>query len=61
MRNRAARYHAQLLIESRDRSALHRFIDAWLPDVAQRQRAAGGVGVGCGSDRAVLGVDCRIS
>jgi primosomal protein N' (replication factor Y) (superfamily II helicase) len=31
MAKRAGRYHAQLLVESADRSALHRFLDAWLP------------------------------
>jgi primosomal protein N' (replication factor Y) (superfamily II helicase) len=31
MARRAGRYHAQLLVESTDRSALHRFLDAWLP------------------------------
>jgi len=30
---RAGRYHAQLLIESVDRSRLHHFLDAWLPQV----------------------------
>lgn len=35
MAKRAGRYHAQLLIESPDRSALHAFLDAWLPDVEQ--------------------------
>jgi len=35
MAKRAARYHAQLLIESRDRAALHRFIDSWLPEIEQ--------------------------
>jgi primosomal protein N' (replication factor Y) len=30
---RAGRYYAQLLIESAERGALHRFIDAWLPAV----------------------------
>jgi primosomal protein N' (replication factor Y) len=33
MAKRAGRYHAQLLIESEDRTALHRFLDAWLPDI----------------------------
>lgn len=33
MARRAGRYHAQLLIESVDRSALHRFLDAWLPEI----------------------------
>jgi primosomal protein N' (replication factor Y) (superfamily II helicase) len=31
MAKRAGRYHAQLLVESADRAALHRFLDAWLP------------------------------
>ncbi|MBW4051299.1 MAG: primosomal protein N' [Proteobacteria bacterium] len=31
MAKRAGRHHAQLLVESADRAALHRFIDAWLP------------------------------
>jgi primosomal protein N' (replication factor Y) len=31
MAKRAGRYHAQLLVESADRGALHRFLDAWLP------------------------------
>ncbi len=35
MAKRAGRYHAQLLIESADRAALHRFIDGWLPQVEQ--------------------------
>jgi primosomal protein N' (replication factor Y) len=30
MSKRAGRYHAQLLIESTERSALHRFLDEWL-------------------------------
>ena len=33
MARRAGRHHAQLLVESPDRSALHRFIAAWLPQV----------------------------
>jgi primosomal protein N' (replication factor Y) len=33
MARRAGRYYAQLLIESAARSALHRFIDEWLPQV----------------------------
>jgi primosomal protein N' (replication factor Y) (superfamily II helicase) len=33
MSKRAGRYHAQLLIESVDRSALHRFLDQWLPQI----------------------------
>jgi primosomal protein N' (replication factor Y) (superfamily II helicase) len=45
MAKRAARYHAQLLIESRERPALHQFLDGWLPQVealksAQRLRWA---------------------
>ncbi|MGH8295554.1 MAG: primosomal protein N' [Steroidobacteraceae bacterium] len=31
MAKRAGRHHAQLLVESADRAALHRFLDAWLP------------------------------
>jgi primosomal protein N' (replication factor Y) len=31
MARRADRFHAQLLVESIDRTALHRFLDAWLP------------------------------
>jgi primosomal protein N' (replication factor Y) len=31
MAKRAGRYHAQLLVESADRAALHRFLDGWLP------------------------------
>jgi len=34
MARRAARYHAQLLLESAERGPLHRFLDAWLPGVA---------------------------
>jgi primosomal protein N' (replication factor Y) len=30
MSKRADRYHAQLLVESVDRAALHRFLDGWL-------------------------------
>jgi len=33
MSKRAGRYHAQLLIESADRTALHRFLEAWLPRI----------------------------
>ena len=36
---RAGRHHAQLLIESPERSALHRFLDEWLPEVEQLQSA----------------------
>lgn len=39
MAKRAGRYHAQLLLESRDRSALHRFLDEWLPEVEQLKSA----------------------
>ncbi len=34
MSKRAGRYHAQLLVESTERGALHRFLDAWLPTIA---------------------------
>ena len=45
MERRAGRYHAQLLIESRERPPLHQFLDGWLPRVeasrsAQRVRWA---------------------
>jgi primosomal protein N' (replication factor Y) len=33
MTKRAARYHAQLLIEARDRAPLHRLLAEWLPRV----------------------------
>jgi len=33
MARRAGRYHAQLLLESRERAALHRVLAAWLPQV----------------------------
>ena len=33
MAKRAGRYHAQLLIESRSRKALHGFLDHWLLEV----------------------------
>jgi primosomal protein N' (replication factor Y) len=39
MAKRAGRYHAQLLLESTDRTSLHRFIDMWLPQVAQLKSA----------------------
>jgi primosomal protein N' (replication factor Y) len=39
MAKRAGRYHAQLLVESPDRTALHRFLDAWLPEVEQLKSA----------------------
>jgi primosomal protein N' (replication factor Y) (superfamily II helicase) len=35
MAKRAGRYHAQLLIESADRGALHRFLDGWIGDIEQ--------------------------
>jgi primosomal protein N' (replication factor Y) len=33
MAKRAGRYHAQLLVESRERARLHAFLDEWLPAV----------------------------
>jgi primosomal protein N' (replication factor Y) (superfamily II helicase) len=39
MAKRAGRYHAQLLVESRDRARLHRFLAAWLPAVLESPRA----------------------
>jgi len=39
MAKRAGRHHAQLLVESPERGALHRFLDAWLPEVEQLQSA----------------------
>jgi primosomal protein N' (replication factor Y) (superfamily II helicase) len=39
MAKRAGRHHAQLLVESSDRSALHRFLDAWLPELEQLHSA----------------------
>jgi primosomal protein N' (replication factor Y) len=39
MSKRAGRYHAQLLIESRERSTLHHFLESWLPAVEQLQSA----------------------
>ena len=39
MHKRAGRYHAQLLIESRERRALHAFLDDWLPEVEQLKSA----------------------
>ncbi|HSY09155.1 MAG TPA: primosomal protein N' [Steroidobacteraceae bacterium] len=33
MAKRAGRYHAQLLIESADRGALHRFLDGWISQI----------------------------
>jgi primosomal protein N' (replication factor Y) (superfamily II helicase) len=35
MSKRAGRYHAQLLLESPERAALHAFLDAWLPRLEQ--------------------------
>jgi primosomal protein N' (replication factor Y) (superfamily II helicase) len=45
MAKRAGRYHAQLLVEGRERRPLHQFLDSWLPTVegfksAQRVRWA---------------------
>jgi primosomal protein N' (replication factor Y) (superfamily II helicase) len=39
MAKRAGRYHAQLLLESADRTALHRFLAAWVPEVEQLKSA----------------------
>jgi primosomal protein N' (replication factor Y) len=39
MSKRAGRYHAQLLIEGRERSSLHHFLDAWLPALEQLRSA----------------------
>jgi primosomal protein N' (replication factor Y) len=39
MAKRAGRYHAQLLLESTDRTALHRFVGEWLPEVEQLKSA----------------------
>ena len=39
MHKRAGRYHAQLLIESRERRPLHAFLDNWLPQVEQLKSA----------------------
>ena len=33
MARRADRHHAQLLVDAAGRSVLHRFLDAWLPQV----------------------------
>jgi len=35
MAKRAGRYHAQLLAESADRGALHRFLDSWVSQIEQ--------------------------
>ena len=39
MARRAGRYHAQLLVESPERSRLHEFLDTWLAQVEQLQSA----------------------
>jgi primosomal protein N' (replication factor Y) (superfamily II helicase) len=39
MARRAGRYHAQLLIESRERASLHGFLDEWLPQLAELRSA----------------------
>jgi primosomal protein N' (replication factor Y) (superfamily II helicase) len=39
MARRAGRHHAQLLVESRERTALHAFLDSWLPEVEQLKSA----------------------
>ena len=39
MAKRAGRYHAQLLVESRERTCLHEFLDDWLPHVEQLKSA----------------------
>jgi primosomal protein N' (replication factor Y) len=39
MAKRAGRYHAQLLIESHERPALHQFLDGWLPRVEAQKSA----------------------
>ena len=39
MAKRAGRHHAQLLVESSDRTALHRFLEAWLPELEQLHSA----------------------
>jgi primosomal protein N' (replication factor Y) len=39
MAKRAGRHHAQLLVESSDRSALHRFLQVWLPELEQLHSA----------------------
>jgi primosomal protein N' (replication factor Y) len=35
MARRAGRHHAQLLVEAAERGALHRFLEAWLPQLEQ--------------------------
>jgi primosomal protein N' (replication factor Y) len=39
MAKRAGRYHAQLLVESRERTPLHEFLERWLPQVEQLKSA----------------------
>jgi primosomal protein N' (replication factor Y) len=39
MARRAGRYYAQLLLESRERGALHRLLDQWLPRVGALPQA----------------------
>jgi primosomal protein N' (replication factor Y) len=39
MAKRAGRYHAQLLIEARDRAPLHRALAAWLPRIDELKPA----------------------
>jgi len=39
MAKRAGRYHAQLLVESAERSRLHEFLDTWLAQVEQLKSA----------------------
>ena len=39
MAKRAGRYHAQLLIECRERGRLHAFLDEWLPQIGQLKSA----------------------
>ncbi|HEX4618376.1 MAG TPA: primosomal protein N' [Steroidobacteraceae bacterium] len=39
MAKRAGRYHAQLLIESRERPPLHQFLDSWLPGLEAQKSA----------------------
>jgi primosomal protein N' (replication factor Y) len=40
MARRADRYYAQLLAESTERSALHRFLEGWLASVESLARTA---------------------
>jgi primosomal protein N' (replication factor Y) len=39
MAKRAGRYHAQLLIESMERSRLHHFLNGWLPQITELRSA----------------------